>query len=624
MKKYINKRDLKLIGFSLIVGLLLGWLFFYSSGSSINTTKTEEKEVTNTVYTCSMHPQIKQNKPGLCPICAMDLVPLETGGSDEKHVNPNEIQMTESALALASVQTSIVKRGKPEKTIRLLGKVKADERKIAELTSRFGGRIEKLFINYTGQKVKKGQNLGTIYSPELITAQRELLEAMNYKEQNPSLYKSSRTKLRLWNLSEKQIDEIENRGEPITEFDIRASINGTVSKKHIAVGDYVKEGTALFELIDLSSVWVFFDAYESDLSWVNIGDKINFKLQSFPDKSYSAKISYIDPFINAKTRVAKLRVELNNAKGLLKPEMFVSGILESLVTTKRNELLIPKSSILWTGKRSVVYVKVPNRKVASFLFREVKLGIEAGNFYVVKQGLSEGEEIATNGVFKIDATAQLEGKQSMMNQSNSLKSNNHEKIHNHEHQNEKAKNLKHEKFRVSGNCEMCKATIEKSAKSLSGVHMAEWNIKTKKLHISFNEKETNLEKIHNTIANSGYDTDQKTAPKHAYDKLPPCCKYTRISKTSTKANLQNVEFKVSGNCGMCKNTIETAVKKLKGVNHANWNQETKIIQVSFNSDKIKLIEIHKAIAKVGYDTELEKADEEAYNSLHSCCKYTRE
>ncbi|MEN8138158.1 MAG: efflux RND transporter periplasmic adaptor subunit [Bacteroidota bacterium] len=415
MTTKINKRDIRLTGITLFAGLFLGWLFFHSSGDEASHNHEEHSVAEETVYTCSMHPQIKQNKPGLCPICAMDLVPVETGNSDGEHVDPNEIQMTESALALASVQTVIVKKGIPEKKIQLLGKVKADERKISELTARFGGRIEKLFINYTGQQVQKGQKLATIYSPELITAQKELLEAIKYKNSNPSFYKAVRSKLKLWNLSEKQINAIENSGKPKTYFNIRSPITGTVTKRHVAIGNYVKEGSALFEVIDLSKVWVMFDAYESDLSWIKNGDKIDFTIQSVPGEIYTGKVTHIDPFIDAQTRVAQVRVELNNPQQQLKPGMFTSGILISNTAENTNELLIPKSSILWTGKRAVVYVKIPERKTASFIYREIVLGPEAGNLYVVRDGLSEGEEIAVNGVFKIDAAAQLAGKSSMMN-----------------------------------------------------------------------------------------------------------------------------------------------------------------------------------------------------------------
>lgn len=415
MKTKINKRDITLITITMVTGLFLGWLFFHTPNKEAAHNHNQEMTAKETVYTCSMHPQIKQNKPGLCPICAMELIPMKTTDSVEEQVNPNEIQMTESALALASVQTTIVKRGIPEKEIHLLGKVQADERNVSELTARFGGRIEKLFINYTGQQVRKGQKLAIIYSPDLITAQKELLEAIKYKTSNPSFYRATRSKLKLWDLTEEQINAIETRGETKTYFDIQSPISGTVTKKHISIGDYVKEGSQLFEVINLSKVWVLFDAYESDLPWIKKGDKLSFTLQSIPGKQFNEKVTFIDPFIDAKTRVAQVRVELKNRTGKLKPEMFANGILKSNTARNSNELLIPKSAILWTGKRAIVYVKVSNRKTTSFLYREIVLGPKAGNFYVVNKGLSEGEEIAMNGVFKIDAAAQLAGKPSMMN-----------------------------------------------------------------------------------------------------------------------------------------------------------------------------------------------------------------
>lgn len=614
--KNINKRDIKLIGITLVAGLFFGWLFFHSPGNETAHNHEEHTDTKETTYTCSMHPQIKQNKPGLCPICAMDLVPMETGSAEGEHVDPNEIQMTESAMALASVQTTIVKKGVPQKNVQLLGKVKPDERKISELTARFEGRIEKLFINYTGQQVRKGQKLGTIYSPELITAQKELLEAARYKSSNPSFYKVARTKLKLWDLTEQQIDAIENNGEPKTLFEILSPLTGTVTKRNVAIGDYVKEGSALFEIIDLSKVWVMFDAYESDLPWIKKGDHIDFTIQSVPGKAFNGKVTYIDPFIDAQTRVAQIRVELNNPKQQLKPEMFANGILESNIAENTHELLIPKSSILWTGKRAVVYVKVPGRETASFIYRQITLGAEAGNFYVVANGLSEGEEIATNGVFKIDAAAQLAGKSSMMNPEGGQVSAGHHHVSD--------KNLEHETFRVSGNCSMCKSTIEKAAKSLPGVNVANWNIETKELHVSFNEEKSSLIDIHKAIAKSGYDTDKETAPKDVYENLPACCQYTRASDTTNEVSIQHETFKVSGNCGMCEETIETAAKALDGVSEADWNQKTKMIHVSFNPDKIKLIDIHKAIANAGYDTELERADDEVYKNLHGCCQYTRE
>jgi len=300
MRKIIQniKENYKLVLAVLVVGLFFGWLFFHSSqkttSAGSNTEINEEHDHENiaaTTWTCSMHPQIRMDKPGQCPICAMDLIALNSVSSDTEQIDPNAIVMTESAARLAEVQTMIVTKGAPEKSLFLQGKVQADERNISELTARFGGRIEKLFINFTGQQVQKGEKLATIYSPELVTAQRELLEALNYKDSRPALYTAAKGKLKLWDLTEKQISDIEKNGEPQIFFDVLSPISGTVTMRHVAIGDYIKEGDALFKVIDLTKVWVMFDAYESDLPWINIGDQVDFTVQSIPGKTYSEKIS---------------------------------------------------------------------------------------------------------------------------------------------------------------------------------------------------------------------------------------------------------------------------------------------------------------------------------------------
>ncbi|KOH44819.1 efflux RND transporter periplasmic adaptor subunit [Sunxiuqinia dokdonensis] len=434
MKNLINniKGNYKLVVGTLILGILFGWLFFHSGGeSTASQTGVEGHEGHNhesedpTTWTCSMHPQIKQDKPGDCPICGMDLIPLSSMQSGGDDVNPNEIAMSESASKLAEIQTLIVSKGAPQKSVFLQGKVHADERNIAELTARFGGRIEKLFVNFTGQQVQKGEKLATIYSPGLVTAQRELLEAISYKDSRPALYAASKGKLKLWDLTDDQIAAIEERGEPQLYFDVLSPITGTVMMRHVALGDYVKEGTPLFKVTDLSHVWVMFDAYESDLPWIKLGDRVEITIPALPMKTFEARVSYIDPFIDAATRVARVRVELSNKKEQLKPEMFANGIVKSNIAEKSSEILIPKSSILWTGKRAVVYVKVVDRETPTFLYREIDLGPEAGAFYVVADGLQAGEEIAVNGVFKIDAAAQLQGLPSMMNPEGGVVSTGH-------------------------------------------------------------------------------------------------------------------------------------------------------------------------------------------------------
>ncbi|MFV0521162.1 MAG: efflux RND transporter periplasmic adaptor subunit [Mangrovibacterium sp.] len=421
MKQIIKniRQNLKLIIGALVLGLFFGWLFFHSgtknATSSDKAAESEQSAKETTLWTCAMHPQIKLKEPGDCPICGMKLIPLVKTSVEGDDVDPNEIALSKSAMKLAEVQTMIVGKGSPDKSIYLQGKVQADERRIAELTARFGGRIEKLNVNFTGQNVVKGEKLATIYSPDLVTAQRELLEAVAVKDSRPSLYMAAKSKLKLWDLTDEQIENIETKGEPQLYFDVLSPITGTVTARKVAIGDYVKEGVPLFTVIDLSKVWVLFDAYESDLPWIKLHDKVNFTIQSLPGKTFKGEVSFIDPLIDAKTRVARVRVELSNPTFEIKPEMFVNGTITSRVAASDNRIIIPKTALLWTGKRAVVYVKVPNRKNPSFIYREIVLGAEAGSFYTVVDGLKEGEEIAVNGVFKIDAAAQLQGLPSMMN-----------------------------------------------------------------------------------------------------------------------------------------------------------------------------------------------------------------
>jgi len=415
MKLNINKRQLAYSGAMLVVGLLLGWLIFGGNGGTEQTTKkTEDHSGHQEIWTCSMHPQIQMDKPGQCPICGMDLIPLNNS-MDSESALPDEVPMSASAMKLAEIQTMVVTKQDPEKEIRLLGKVKPDERLKLSQTVHIPGRIEKLYVNFTGEKVAKGQKIASIYSPQLVIAQKEFFEVLKDEETNPAFVNAARAKLKQWKLSDKQIAELESTKEIRTEFDVLSNHNGYVMQLNVAEGDYVKEGQQMFMVVDLSTVWVLFEAYESDLPWIKVGDRINIEVQSVPGRTFKGNITFIDPFIDPKTRVAYVRVELPNTNALLKPDMFADGILTSKLNMSKAELLVPKSAVLWTGKRAVVYVKLPEREHNSFIYREIILGEDAGDFYVVKTGLEAGEEIAVNGVFKIDAAAQLAGKKSMMN-----------------------------------------------------------------------------------------------------------------------------------------------------------------------------------------------------------------
>ena len=412
--KNILKNKWITIGIVLILGIVIGNFMGGGNSSNEETATHERDEVKAEIWTCSMHPQIQQDGPGQCPLCGMDLIPLDNS-MDSEEALPDEVPMSDAAMKLAEIQTYVVKLEKPEKEIRLLGKVKPDERLMYSQTAHFPGRIEKLFINFTGEKVYKGQKIASIYSTELITAQKELFEVLKNESTSPALVDAARNKLKQWKFTDKQITTIEKSGEVKTEIDILSNYNGYVMMRMVSEGDHVKMGQKLFKVVDLSRVWLLFEAYENDLPWVKLGDELSIELKSVPGEIFKGKVAFIDPFINPKTRVAYVRVEMNNAKGLLKPDMFANGIITSKLPIKEEVILVPKSAVLWTGKRGVVYVKIPNREHNSFIYREVILGEDAGDFYIIKKGLEEGEEIATNGVFKIDAAAQLAGKKSMMN-----------------------------------------------------------------------------------------------------------------------------------------------------------------------------------------------------------------
>lgn len=396
---------------ALIVGVGLGY-FLFSGNTATETSHDHVAESKNGIWTCSMHPQIRKTEPGKCPLCGMELIPVETHSENE---NQYEIKMSPTAMQLANVQTAIVKKQKPFKEIRLNGKIQADERKTVSQTAHIGGRIEQLFLNFTGELITKGQLIATIYSPELVSAQEELFQADKMKASNPALFSAAKEKLKNWKLSNHQIDEIIQAGKVKESFPIYADKSGVVLKKEINQGDYIKQGAVLYDVADLSSLWVLFDVYESDLNFVKKGNEVTYTLQSFPGEKFNGQISFIDPVINPKTRVAKARIDVAN-KGLrFKPEMFVSGILQNALQNEKLAIVIPKTAVMWTGKKSIVYVKTNDEQGISFQLREVTLGTSLGENFLIKSGLEEGEEIATNGTFSIDAAAQLAGKPSMMN-----------------------------------------------------------------------------------------------------------------------------------------------------------------------------------------------------------------
>jgi Cu(I)/Ag(I) efflux system membrane fusion protein len=406
MKKYIIY-----IGI-LVVGLLLGWFFFGNSSNKEKEHNHSETAETNQMWTCSMHPQIMQPEAGDCPICGMDLIPAE---ASSEGLSANEFKLTKNAMALANIQTSTVGNSTSnDATIKLSGKIVENEEANVVQASYFSGRIERLNISSTGEEVRKGQLLATIYSPELFSAQQELITASSFKESQPALYKAVRNKLKLWKISESQINQIEALGKVKQNFPIYATVSGTVSEKLVEQGDYVKQGQSLLRIANLNSVWAEFDVYESQVELFKKGQNITVTTNAYPNKEFKEKVDFIDPTFNSATRTVKLRVVLNNKEREFKTGMFVEGNIENIAPNKEQDLMIPSSAILWTGERSVVYLKTnPNEPI--FEMKEITIGKQLGDQYEVIDGLKSGDEIVTNGTFTVDASAQLQGKKSMMN-----------------------------------------------------------------------------------------------------------------------------------------------------------------------------------------------------------------
>lgn len=519
-------------------GFLLGWLFFGHNASSeavegkadtAHHHASEQEEAQ--VWTCSMHPQIRQDKPGKCPICAMDLIPLKKGAGGtggDAAVDPAAIQLSEEAMALADVQTTRVSRENAVKKIRLYGKIAPDERSLQSQTAYVGGRIEKLNVEFTGESVYAGQTLATLYSPELFTAQQELLEAIRMKQ--PQLIQAAREKLSLWNLTNAQINQIQESGKASPMVDIKANTSGIVIAKRVNRGDYVQQGAVLFDIANLSRVWALFDAFEVDLPFLSKGDRVEFTLPSFPGKSFTGNISFIDPIVNPTTRTARVRVDIANSRQELKPEMYALAEVNAPLKGIKNQIVVPQTAILWTGKRAIIYVRQPNTSIPTFLLREIELGPSLGGAYVVLSGLEEGEEIVTNGVFAIDASAQLEGKRSMMNTESTHGMSGHEghQMMGADHKDQEktsSVNAGHVMFGVSGACDMCKERIEKAAKSVPGVLTAQWDKTKQMIHLQIDTKKTSGDAVAKAIAKVGHDTDKYKADQKTYNSLPSCCLY---------------------------------------------------------------------------------------------------
>ena len=381
--------------------------------------KTEENVTGKTLYTCPMHPQIVSDHPGQCPICGMDLVIKTSTEGDGKSDNPGKVDLTGVKLSpseqvLANVQTVKVQNKvfSGEKTFN--GYVKINEKNFSHLSSPVSGRIDRMYADFEGQYIRKGEPIFDIYSPELVSSQKEYLLALdNYHrvsegnqtfatEQAASLLKSSRERLSNWEFTLKQFEEIEKTKQPVNTITIHARHSGYITKKYVNVGHWASAGEDIYDVADLSTVWVIADVYESDVRLIKRGQRVEIIPASYPDKPLAAKVNYIDPVFNPDSRTLEVRIDVNNPGDFLKPDMYVKIKIN---TYSGENLAVPKNAVLRTGEKNYVYVE---KEKGVYVPRNVDIGYEQDGYYAVTSGLKEGETVASQGGFLIDSETQIE------------------------------------------------------------------------------------------------------------------------------------------------------------------------------------------------------------------------
>lgn len=407
----MNIKNIKIV-FALLITGFLGYILAVKFHTFSDNNQHAESHQNNhsLMWTCSMDPQIMQKNPGSCPICGMDLVQAKASSDG---LLPHEFKMSSNAMALAHVETIQVGTYQVKSnSLSLSGKIEINEKENIDLISYFSGRIQHLYVNSLGQQVRKGQLIATVYAPELIKAQQELLTVLSLKNKQPNLYNASRKKLQLLGVSEIEIQTIEHSNKVSPYFPIYSEVNGIVIEKLINEGGSIKDGQTILKVSNLESVWANFEVFESQLSLLKVGQKVTLTTNDNSLK-WKGEIEFINPTLDFEKRVGSVRIKIKNEFKQWKPGMFVNASITINNTNKKERIMIPASSVLWTGKRSIVYLKTGTFP-SLFKLHEVVLGAKIEESFEVLDGLTMNDEIVFNGVFTVDAAAQLQGKKSMM------------------------------------------------------------------------------------------------------------------------------------------------------------------------------------------------------------------
>jgi Cu(I)/Ag(I) efflux system membrane fusion protein len=423
-----------------------------------------------------MHPSVRLTDPNAkCPICFMDLIPVVDDGGEE---NTLRVTMSDAAAMMSRIETAPVGKFFPTTEVRLFGKVTYDETSVARLTAYFPGRIERLFVNYVGVRVNAGDHMAELYSPELLAAFEELRQSVLavrttggtsdlVRETTRDTLSATREKLRLFGLTKSQIEAVEDGSFDSDRLTIFAPIGGVVTHLAVREGDYVQTGAPIATLADLSRLWLDMEAYESQLPLLRWGQTVAFTVEAHPGETFMGRISFIEPMVDDRTRTASVRVAVDNTNGRLKPGMFATAVVRTRIdangavvndelagrwvspmhptivkdgpgqcdvcgmdlvraedlgivgdpNASEKPLVIPRSAVLFTGVRSVVYVEVPGAERPTYEGRTVVLGPRAGDFIILREGVREGESVVVNGAFRIDSAMQIAAKPSMMSPS---------------------------------------------------------------------------------------------------------------------------------------------------------------------------------------------------------------
>ncbi len=414
------------------------------------------------IHSCPMHPQIRQPQPGRCPICGMELTPLAASSAEEDAEAPI-LRVSRRAAALMEIQTAPAERRHVEAERRFLGKFVYDETRLTDIALRAEGQIQRLFVNYTGVPVRQGEHIAEIYSPEFLAASEELLLASRIASES-SLLASAQNKLRLLDVTQEQIEDILRQGAAKQTFTLYSPVNGVLTELGGRQGGWLMKGERVAQIADLSSLWVLLDAYETDIALIHYGQQVRLEVPAFPGREFTGFVAYVAPDLDERTRTIKVRLNVPNPDGRLRPGMFVRALLKVPLTagglaygpelagkficpmhpeitsegagrcsicemplepaeklghvraedTVSLPLVIPASAPLLTGKRAVVYVRLPDTNRLVFEGRNIQLGPRAGEHYLVLEGIKEGEQVVTHGNFKIDSELQIRGRPSMM------------------------------------------------------------------------------------------------------------------------------------------------------------------------------------------------------------------